>query len=400
MSRPTQAVVLAGGRGERLRPLTDAVPKAMLPFYGRPFLEYLVELFRGWGLERILLLVGYLPNAIRDHFGEGSRWGVEITHSVTAPEALTLTRLRHAEAALDDRFVLAYCDNYVPLPFERACSEFAASGAAVQLTAYANGDHLTRDNLRIGEGGWVERYDRTRISSGLRGVDIGFALVDLAAIAPLPDTDSLFEEAIYPRLVDERLLRAFVTEHRYYSIGSLERLPRMARFLAREPTVILDRDGVLNEKPPRAQYVRSWDEFCWRDGALDALRLLHDAGVRTLLATNQAGVARGALSEHELDDLHEQMGAEVAAAGGRIERVYSCLHGWDDGCACRKPQPGMLIQAQRDFDLDLSRTPVVGDDERDAAAAAAAGCPFLRVGGGVQLLDLVRQLVGSERLVT
>jgi D-glycero-D-manno-heptose 1,7-bisphosphate phosphatase len=268
------------------------------------------------------------------------------------------------------------------------------------LTAYANGDRVTRDNLRIGAGGWVEHYDRTRTSSGLRGVDVGFALVDLAAIAPLPDTDSLFEEAVYPRLVKERLLRAFVTEHSYYSIGSLERLPTTARFLAREPTVILDRDGVLNEKPARAQYVRSWSEFDWRDGALDALRLLHEAGVRTLLATNQAGVARGALSERELDDLHEQMGARVAAAGGRIERIYSCLHGWEDGCACRKPQPGMLLQAQRDFDLDLSRTPVVGDDERDAAAAAAAGCPFLRVGDDVQLLDLVPQLVDSERLVT
>lgn len=391
-SPPTQAVVFAGGRGERLRPLTDALPKPMVPFHGRPFLEYLIELLKSWGLRRIVLALGYRAQAIRAHFGDGSRWGVEIAYSVTAPDAQTLTRLRAAEPLLDVRLLLAYCDNYVPLDYARAWTEFEASGAAVQLTAYANRDGLTRDNLRIGPGGWVERYDRSRSGEGLGGVDLGFALVDRAAIAPLPAADVPFEAAVYPRLVRERRLRAFVTEHRYYSVGTVERLPVTARFLARRPTVILDRDGVLNGRPARGEYVRSWDEFRWNDGALEALALLHAGGVRTLVATNQAGVARGSLPAGALNALHERLRAEVAAAGGQIERIYVCPHGWDDGCECRKPRPGMLLQAQRDYDLDLSRTPFVGDDERDAAAAASAGCPFLRVGDGVGVVDVAREL--------
>jgi len=86
-------------------------------------------------------------------------------------------------------------------------------------------------------------------------------------------------------------------------------------------------------------------------------------------------------------------------AGGSIEAIYYCPHNWDDGCECRKPKPGMLFQAQRDFNLDLSRTHFIGDDERDAQAADAAGCPSLLVSGQKTLLDIVRELTNKQKHV-
>jgi D-glycero-D-manno-heptose 1,7-bisphosphate phosphatase len=144
---------------------------------------------------------------------------------------------------------------------------------------------------------------------------------------------------------------------------------------------------VLNKKPPRAQYVRRWDEFEWLPGAREALRLFKEAGFRVLVVSNQAGVGRGAMSEEDLGGIHDRLKAEGEQAGGRIDAIYYCPHDWEAGCECRKPAPGMLFQAQHDFNLDLSGTVFVGDDERDALAAERAGCLFARVSADQPLIQ-------------
>jgi len=112
--------------------------------------------------------------------------------------------------------------------------------------------------------------------------------------------------------------------------------------------------------------------------------------------SNQAGVGRGVMTEVELQQITEQMSADVAQAGGSLDAVYYCPHDWDDGCECRKPRPGMLFRAQRELHLDLTRTPFIGDDERDAQAAEAAGCPSILVSGQVSLLDVTRKLLNGH----
>jgi histidinol-phosphate phosphatase family protein len=393
--RPTQAVILAGGRGTRLQPLTDTRPKPMIEFHGRPFLEYMVEMLRDQGFERILLLLGYLPDVIRDHFGDGSAFGVEIRYSVTEPDDLTGRRMQVAAPLLDDVFLLAYCDNYWPLRFDDMWRRYTAAGLPCMVTVYDNRDGYSRDNMAVDADSRVRVYDRTRTAQGLAGVEIGYAIVDRTTLDLLPEHDELFEQAVYPPLVERGELLAYVTGHRYYSVGSHERLPLTERFLAREPTIILDRDGTLNERPPRAEYVRTPGDFRWLPGSLDALRLLADAGYRIVVVSNQAGIARGAMTEADLDAVSAKMLADATAAGVEIAALYHCPHGWDEGCECRKPRPGMLLQAQRDFDLDLSRTYFMGDDERDGQAAAAAGCPFAFVSEDAPLLAHVRALLAG-----
>jgi D-glycero-D-manno-heptose 1,7-bisphosphate phosphatase len=131
-------------------------------------------------------------------------------------------------------------------------------------------------------------------------------------------------------------------------------------------------------------------------GALEGLQLLARAGYRFVVVSNQAGVARGQMSTEDLMAVERRMRADLKDAGVTIERFYYCVHGWDERCECRKPRPGMLFEAQRDFHLDLSRTLFVGDDERDAEAAQAAGCPFARVDDQQSLLDVAAQLVSRE----
>ena len=407
MTRPDQAVILAGGRGTRMRPLTDRVPKPMVPFHGKPFVEHMIEDLRDEGFGRFLLLLGHLPEVVMDHFGDGGDLGVEIDYGVTGPDDLTASRVRLVEDRLDPLFMLLYCDNIWPLPFDRMWARFTELGAPAMITVYRNRDGYTSDSVRVGDDGMVAVYDKHGTAPGLAGTEISYALLERDTVLPLlpareelPEADLLFEEAVYPALAEQGRLAAFETDHRYYSAGSLRKLPLTEDFLARERTVILDRDGTLNERPPRAEYVRRPEDFRWLPGALEALRLLREHGFRVVIVSNQAGINRGAVEPQALEAIHGLMRWEAAEAGGRIDAVYVCPHDWDEGCECRKPKPGMLFQAQRDLHLDLSRTTFVGDDDRDGQAADAAGCPFVQVSERHTLLDAVTTLTSTHPLPT
>lgn len=394
-ARPTQAVVLAGGRGTRMKPYSDTRPKAMVELAGKPFLEHVLVMLREQGFTDVLLLLGYLPDVITDHFGDGSALGLRITYDTTDPDDLTCHRVQHAAHLLDERFLLLYCDNYWPMQLGRMWDHYLRVGAPAMVTVYANRDGWSRSSVIVDDESMVRVFDRGRTSPGLSGVEISYAILERDLVLPLlPEHQELFEQAVYPVLADKGLLSAFWSEHRYYSVGGLERLPYTEEFFARRPAILLDRDGVLNERPPRAQYVTRPEQVRWLPGSLEAVRLLSAAGYRIAVVSNQAGVGRGAMSERDLELVTARMEADIVAAGGHVDATYHCTHDWDAGCACRKPAPGMLFEAQRDLSLDLTRTLFVGDDDRDGLAAAAAGCPFAQVTAERSLLDIVRTLPG------
>ena len=391
---PRQAVVVAGGRGTRLRPLTDDRPKAMVDVGGKPFLDHLLEQLRDEGLAEVLLLIGYRAEVILDHVGDGSAWGLRVSAVVTDPDDETSTRVLAARDRLHARFLFLYSDNYWPLQMERLWRDYVRSDRPAIVTIYRNKDGYTRSNVRVVDGAVVE-YDPTRSRPGLGGVEIGYAILPRDVVDLVDATDRSFEKVVYPRLVEDRLLAAHETDHRYYSMGSIERLPLTEAFFARRPMLILDRDGVLNRRPPRAEYVRLPEDIEWMPGTFEALRLLTGAGYRFVVVSNQAGIARGVMSHGELATIERHMRDVLEREGVEIEQFYYCPHGWDDGCDCRKPRPGMLFQAQRDFHLDLTRTLFVGDDERDGEAAEAAGSPFAMVDDKRSLLDVAHELVTS-----
>lgn len=392
--RPRQAVILAGGRGTRMQPITNDRPKPMVPILGRPFLAYQLEQLRQQGFEKVLLLLGYLPHVVQDYFGDGTRFGLQIEYAITGPDDLTSSRVANARSMIDPCFLLLYCDNYWPMQIERMWRRFCEAARPAMITVYTNDDAYSRGSVILDRSGNVRVFDRLRTTPGLKEIEISYAILTCRALELLPAEDTLFEEAIYTPLAEQNRLAAYVSGHRYYSVGSLARLPATEEFFRRRPAVILDRDGVLNRKAPRAEYVRSWDEWQWLPGAREAIAMFTAAGYRAIVVSNQAGINRGAMTEAALAAIHARMLADVEQSGGRIDAIYHCPHDWDEGCACRKPAPGMLLAAQKDFALDLTRTFFIGDDERDGMAADAAGCPFIRVTDERSLLDVARSVLG------
>lgn len=392
---PKQVVILAGGRGTRLKPLTDHLPKPMISIHGKPFLHYLIEQFKEQGFEKVLLLLGYLPEVIQDYFGDGSSFGLDITYSITAEENDTGRRIYLARQQIEERFLLAYCDNYWPMQWEKMWKHFEQTKARAQITVYSNQDNYTRHNIRLKDG-LVDCYDKNRTASDLEGVEIGFSIIDKEVLDLLPPDENVnFEKTVYPILVEQKKLAGFLTHHRYYSVGSHQRLPLTKGFFKQQPTIILDRDGVINKKMPRANYVTTWDEFEWLPGAKEAIKRLNLAGYRVLLATNQPGIARGMMSQQDLEQIFSHMDNELAAIGAKIDKKYFCPHGWDEGCVCRKPEPGMLFQAQKDFNLNLANITFIGDDIRDQQAGQAAGCQTILLGEEDSLLKAIESLIGE-----
>jgi histidinol-phosphate phosphatase family protein len=145
-----------------------------------------------------------------------------------------------------------------------------------------------------------------------------------------------------------------------------------------EVTVFLDRDGVLVRNRP--DYVKGWGEVEIVPGAFAALARLRSAGARILVATNQSVVGRGIVRRETVDEIHDRLAHVAQDQGAGIDGFLVCPHRPDDGCVCRKPKPGLLLQAQHERGLDLSRAYMVGDQASDALAALAAGCTPILLG--------------------
>jgi len=388
-----QAVILAGGIGARLRPLTDNTPKPMILVNNRPFLEYLIELLKERGINEVILLLGYLPEKIIDYFGDGANFGLKIKYSIGDVTFETGKRIKYAEKLLDKNFLLMYCDNYVPINLKELVKFHAKQKTLATLAIYTNKDGIRKNNIYVDDDGFVIRYDRSRKNPNLNGVEIGFFVINKKIVNVMPNDNFSFEDVIIPKLIEQRQLSGFKVDHRYYSIGSIERIHLTEQFLKPKKVVFLDRDGVINKKPPKAEYVKSWSEFEFLPGAIEALQLLTQNGYQTFILTNQAGIARGAMSEIDLNDIHEHMKQELYKHQAKIDGIYYCPHGWDEECECRKPKPGMFFQAAREHNLDLSKTIFIGDDERDLQAGNAAGCKTILVDSEKNLLDTVKSLL-------
>jgi D-glycero-D-manno-heptose 1,7-bisphosphate phosphatase len=162
--------------------------------------------------------------------------------------------------------------------------------------------------------------------------------------------------------------------------------------------VFLDRDGVINRKAPEGQYVTRWKDMAFLPGTSDAIQLLNRSGFLVIVVTNQRCIAKGLLTSHGLEFLHARMRQEFQSAGAIIDAIYYCPHENEPPCGCRKPEPGMLLNAARDYDIDMAASWIVGDSELDVEAGRSAGCRTVRVIEKNKSADTGAELVASSLL--
>ncbi|MES2203938.1 MAG: D-glycero-beta-D-manno-heptose 1,7-bisphosphate 7-phosphatase [Pseudomonadota bacterium] len=158
--------------------------------------------------------------------------------------------------------------------------------------------------------------------------------------------------------------------------------------------IILDRDGVINYDSP--DFIKSPEEWHAIPGSLEAIALLNKAGIKVAIASNQSGLARGYFTEDTLKKIHQKMLDELKKCGGHIDKIFYCPHGPHDDCACRKPKPGMLLQAFEYFNVKPEEACFAGDSQRDIDAASAAKCRAIYINTDNTLYNFITSFLGEN----
>lgn len=158
-----------------------------------------------------------------------------------------------------------------------------------------------------------------------------------------------------------------------------------------QKVVFVDRDGVINKNPPKSDYIKSWKEFKFLPGAIEGLKLLNDNNYQIIIVTNQAGIARGMMTEVDLEQIHKNMQTELEKHGIKIEAIYYCPHGWNDGCNCRKPKHGMFFKAAKDYNFNIVKAIFIGGSSSDKEAAKNAGCKFVQMQPDGNLFQIIHR---------
>lgn len=223
-----QAAILAGGLGTRLRPLTEQIPKVMVPVNGKPFLLHLLNLLKGQGVNDIVLCIGYLGEQVRDFFGNGESVGIEIRYSKEKEGLLgTGGALKQAQSLLDDHFFVINGDTYLPVDYSEVGGAFLRRGKKALMVVYDNQEDTgVKNNVELDNDLMVMRHDKESLDPGLKYVEAGVLTLKQEALDFMEEGDSIsLEKGLYPSLIEQKELATYITGQRFYDIGT----PRQQR---------------------------------------------------------------------------------------------------------------------------------------------------------------------------
>lgn len=409
-----KTIIMAGGRGTRISELFPDIPKPLIPIDGIPVLEREICSLASQGFRDIILTVSYLHEKIEEHFGDGSKWGVNIEYLVEN------TPLGNAGALfklnLKEDFLLLNADAMFDVDFNRFVAFHKEHGGLVTLFTHPNSHPYDSGLLVADKNGAVEQwlakedsrpeYYRNRVNAGLHvinpkvleqsGIDadrVGTVgengkpiKVDLdrQLLKPLAGTGKMF---CYD---SPEYVKDMGTPERYYAVCEDYKAGRVSEknLQNKQKAVFLDRDGTINKY---VGFLRNIDEFELLDGAVEAIKKINASGYLAIVVTNQPVIARGEVSFEELERIHNKMETLLGKEGAYLDAIYFCPHHPHKGyegerpelkfdCNCRKPKPGMLLKAAQDFNIDLAQSWMVGDGENDIKAGQNAGCRTALVG--------------------
>lgn len=443
-----KTVIMAGGMGTRIASVRSDVPKPMITICGKPILQYQLENLKACGLTDITIGVGHLGQVIKDFFGDGSAFGVKISYFTEDRPLGTAGALFkmldgkacdtiHTTTAIEDDFLLLCGDVVFDIDFNRFINFHKQHQSWATLMAHPNG-HPYDSSLLVTEilpprvaGGmpvnthrvikWLakedeRRYYRNLVNAGLQILSPGLLRKTAKNFVPrhpeTPDKIDLDRDVLKPNIQSGKIfayetpeyIKDMGTPDRYYEVEADIKSGKVhARNLSqKQKAVFLDRDGTINKLNG---FITKPEQFELLPGAADAVKKINRSGYLAIVVTNQPVIARGDCTFEELREIHNKMETELGKQGALIDGLYFCPHHPDKGysgerseykrdCECRKPKPGLLLQAAEDFNIDLSQSFMIGDSESDVMTGKSAGCKgSFRVGAARSLPDLCAEIL-------
>ena len=416
-----KTVIMAGGKGTRISELFPDIPKPLIPIKDadgieNPVLEWEIESLRDQGFKEIMLTVSHMADKIMNHFGDGGNFGVKIEYFVEETplgNAGALFKLR--EWLGEEDFLLLNADAVFDVDFNRMVDYHRSHNALVTLFTHPN-SHPYDSGLIIADenhfvNSWLAKEDerplfyKNRVNAGPHVINpkaldmsgIETATVGTEVNGKIVKVD--LDRQILKPLCGTGKMVAYDSPEYVKDMGTPERYHSVSRDFQNgvvkaknlshpQKAIFLDRDGTINKY---VGFLRDINEFGLIDGVAEAIKRINESGYLCIVVTNQPVIARGEVKVDELGLIHNKMETLLGKQGAYIDGLYYCPHHPHKGyegeipelkfdCDCRKPKPGMLIQAAKDFNIDLGLSWMIGDGENDVKAGINAGCHTALIG--------------------
>lgn len=392
-----KVVIMAGGKGTRITSIASDIPKPMIPIEGKPVLERELLCLKEQGFDDIIITVSYLGNIIMEYFGDGSRWGIHIEYFYENQPLGNAGALFEIKEKLTEDFLLINADAIFDIDFNRFVAFHKSHDGLATLFTHPN-SHPYDSGLIIANKdrqvmSWLTKEDerpiyyQNRVNAGIhvlspklleQRIDTPKIDLDRQLLKPLAATGQMY---CYD---SPEYVKDMGTPKRYRAVCEDYALGRVAakNLRNKQKAIFLDRDGTINKY---VGFLRQIDEFKLLPGVAETIRKINDSGYLAIVVTNQPVIARGEVTYEQLQMIHNKMETLLGEQGAYVDAIYYCPHHPDAGfkgevkelkvaCECRKPKPGMLIRAAKDFNIDLSQSYMIGDSENDMLAGQAAGC--------------------------
>ena len=356
------AIILAGGEGQRIRPITATLNKSLIPIDGVPALRILLELLEGKGFTKVIILTGYLHWQINRFLeDENNQTQVSFEIIITPENFSPFERIINAKSHWDasDEIYLCYCDNIID-PIDLFEYLNIKSKRKILVQKRSNG------NIEIDRNNRAKYFANRSVEHPF--VELGFIKMPTLEFANALDLNRDLPEVLQ-NYTNNFVFEAFQI-NTYKSISSLDRYLTIRK---KRLTILLDRDGIINENIGRGKYVSSSNQIKLINRNLRFLaELTSKYNVDYIVISNQAGIERKLVTNLEVLNVNRFITSELVGYGVPILAFYVCPHHWDSNCDCRKPRPGLINQAIEDFKLERKRICFIGDTESDLEAAINA----------------------------
>lgn len=427
-----KVVIMAGGKGTRITSVASDIPKPMIKIGDKPVLEHELECLRSQGFTDIIITVSHLGQIIMDYFGDGSKvspatgkpFGLHIEYYFEKEPLGNAGALFKIKEKLTEDFLLLNADALFDVDFNRFVDYHRQHGALVTLFAHANDHPYDSGLLVVDKDNYVQQwltkedarpqYYRNIVNGGLHvlspkvlDVEINTPKVDLdrQILKPLAGTGKMlcYNSPEYAKDMG--------TPERYYAACADYKSGKIQgkNLRNKQKAIFLDRDGTINKY---VGYLRTPEQFELLEGVGEAVRKINLSGYLAIVITNQPVIARGEVTADGLQKIHNKMETMLGKEGAYLDGIYYCPHHPDKGfsgeveelkivCECRKPKAGLLLQAAKDFNIDLSQSWMIGDSENDVLAGKNAGCKTALIGEtdygqnlqATSLLDFVKEIL-------
>ena len=431
-----KTVIMAGGKGTRISSVANDIPKPMIPIDGIPVLEREINCLKQQGFDDIIITVSHLGNIIMDYFGDGSKispatgrpFGVKIEYFFEKEPLGNAGALFKLKDKLKEDFLLLNADAIFDIDFNRFVEFHKKNGKPVTLFTHPNshpydsGLIITDKNHIVKE--WLSKEDerpkyyKNRVNAGLHVISPEVLKLDINT--PKIDLDrQILKEMTKRGLVtaydSPEYVRDMGTPDRYYRVQKdfKEGIVQNKNLKQKQKAIFLDRDGTINKYKG---FIRNVEDIELLPGVTEAIKKINNMGYLAIVVTNQPVIARGEVTIEQLEEMHNKIETLLGNEGAYIDGLYYCPHHPDKGydgeipelkikCNCRKPEPGMLLKASEDFNIDLEKSWMVGDSKNDIIAGKKAGCKTAIIDSndiyanidGKSLLEIVDKIEQLEK---